>query len=261
MQASVSKTEPRFSIITIYRFGDESSLDRTIASIECQTLPPSELILVLSNAVSFNRDINLKTCDIKVLINEDNGIYDAMNLGLDLVSCTHVFFLNGGDKFHDERSAQYIMRAVEAAPTHVHIFQTLQTFGDTQFLRPTRKELFSGKFCPPHQGFVAPMAAVGETRFDQSRFPIAADAHWMKAVSLRANNLFHETVVAEFFLGGISNSPSLRTVSIRYHEAGVRRAVKEVVKLILFNILGAKAYYSCTFRGKQKIKQCSFLEP
>lgn len=231
------------SIVTIFRFGDGKELNKTLKSIEMQYRHPDELILVLSNCQRIVPDTrNINAC-VKIFRDLDRGIYDAMNIGLNCASGTHVYFLNGGDVFTDCHSMSRIMQGISNYPTKALIFQTAQVFAELQFLRPKKNECAKANFSPPHQGFIAPVSHVSELRFQQDKFPIAADSHWMKEVLARSGFVFEQEVICEFALGGVSNNPSLQTVKIRFREAGFARAVKEIVKFVLKRLLGARLYY------------------
>jgi glycosyltransferase involved in cell wall biosynthesis len=94
------KKVPIFSIITVcLNAGD--SLINTIDSILIQKFRNYEIIIKdgLSDDGSFEKIVeNEKITKVK---KKDNGIYDAMNQGLEYANGKYVLFLNAGDSFYD----------------------------------------------------------------------------------------------------------------------------------------------------------------
>lgn len=92
---------PLFSIITV-TFNSVKNLKHTIESVKCQTFSDYEYIIIdgasSDNTLSFIDTV--KTSCFKILSETDEGIYDAMNKGLDLAKGEYVLFLNAGDTFH-----------------------------------------------------------------------------------------------------------------------------------------------------------------
>ncbi len=91
---------PLISIITV-TYNAESSIERTIESVLRQEFKNYEYIIVdgesqdrtLSIIDKYREDIS------EVLVEGDNGIYDAMNKGLKIAKGNFVTFLNSGDYY------------------------------------------------------------------------------------------------------------------------------------------------------------------
>ena len=95
---------PKISIITVV-FNGSDYIDETIKSVLDQDYPNFEYIIIdggsTDNTVKIINKYNKK---IDILISEkDNGIYDAMNKGIDIASGEWVLFMNCGDNFFDSK--------------------------------------------------------------------------------------------------------------------------------------------------------------
>lgn len=86
------------SIITI-NFNNASGLEKTIKSVICQTFKDFEFIIIDGASTDSSLDIieSFKN-SLNILISEeDSGIYDAMNKGINQASGEYLLFLNSGD--------------------------------------------------------------------------------------------------------------------------------------------------------------------
>ena len=93
-----------FSIVTI-NFNNKNGLEKTIQSVLVQNSKLFEFIVVDGNSTDGSVELLKKTEIIDCLIiEEDNGIYDAMNKGLKLATGEYLWFLNSGDCFYAENT-------------------------------------------------------------------------------------------------------------------------------------------------------------
>lgn len=98
----------KFSIITI-TYNAASVLGRTTDSVLCQTYPCVEHIIVdgasTDDTLSLANDYSQRSYasgnghEIRILSEPDNGIYDAMNKGLQMATGDYVCFMNAGDAY------------------------------------------------------------------------------------------------------------------------------------------------------------------
>lgn len=97
---TVITSPPLISVITVTR-NDSENLIETINSFRSQTYPNLEFIIVDGASVDDTIDVIKSNSDIiNTWVSEpDDGIYHAMNKGLDLAKGFGVIFLNSGDCF------------------------------------------------------------------------------------------------------------------------------------------------------------------
>lgn len=98
------------SIITVC-FNEYSFIERTIQSVISQSLQNFEWIVIDGGSTDGTLEIlNKYRSSIQVLVSEkDNGIYNAMNKGINLAKGDYLFFLNGGDYLFDNQTLEKIV--------------------------------------------------------------------------------------------------------------------------------------------------------
>ncbi|WP_122999895.1 glycosyltransferase, partial [Escherichia coli] len=94
---------PLITVITVV-YNDSQGLLKTINSLEKQTyLSNLEYIVVDGNSNDSTTEIIINSKVItKYIIETDNGIYDAMNKGIDLATGEWLLFLNAGDVLYHQ---------------------------------------------------------------------------------------------------------------------------------------------------------------
>ena len=93
---------PKVSVVTVV-WNDAAGLERTIQSIINQTYENLEFIIIDGGSTDSTIEI-IKKYEAKIdywVSEKDNGIYDAMNKGIEAATGVWVNFMNAGDKFVD----------------------------------------------------------------------------------------------------------------------------------------------------------------
>lgn len=92
-----------FSIITVVLNARED-LEQTINSLRRQNFKNFEYIVIDGGSSDGTKNIILQNLDIidKWVSEEDKGIYDAMNKGLELANGEYIGMLNSGDKYTED---------------------------------------------------------------------------------------------------------------------------------------------------------------
>jgi glycosyltransferase involved in cell wall biosynthesis len=92
----------------------------TVSSIISQTYQNKEIIIVDGNSTDGTKKLikKMKKNFKKIIIENDNGIYDAMNKGSKLASGDWIIFLNSGDIFYNKKTLsdifnKYILKNVD----------------------------------------------------------------------------------------------------------------------------------------------------
>ncbi|TYP00049.1 glycosyltransferase involved in cell wall biosynthesis [Geothermobacter ehrlichii] len=104
----------RFSIITV-SLNEEESIRRTCESICSQEFDDYEWIVIDGGSTDRTLDIlNEYGHKISHMSSEpDDGIYDAMNKGVERASGDYLVFMNAGDSFYDTRALGLVSEAPE----------------------------------------------------------------------------------------------------------------------------------------------------
>ena len=153
------------------------------------------------------------------------GVYEAMNIGLERATGDYVYFLTAGDRLRDPQALTTILDATKKdQPTWI--------YGQVAFVSPDGKEVvpppfdyqaeraahFSRGRFPPHQGTIARRdALLSIGGFDHS-YRITADYTAMLQLSLIADPLAIPEVIAQFATGGLSESRWLLAIN-EFHRA------------------------------------------
>jgi glycosyltransferase involved in cell wall biosynthesis len=100
----------KFSIITVV-YNAKEDLVKTVKSILNQTCKDFEQIIIDGGSDDGTADYikSLKYNNLRYVSEKDNGIYDAMNKGIELSSGEYLLFLNAGDNFTSNETLENII--------------------------------------------------------------------------------------------------------------------------------------------------------
>ena len=176
------------------------------------------------------------------------GIYDAMNLGLTFIDGKYVYFLNAGDEFN--ANSNFLLNVLDnAKPNEILVFDSNQIYDDNTYVRSSALPLSRRSYSSvAHQAIIAPSQLAIRHRFDQ-RYPISADTIWIENMFLEASYVYYGVPIANFYLGGVSNFPTLKTVKIRYIDGGLKSAIKEFIKLSVRLLISNRSFYAVMHSG------------
>lgn len=90
-----------FSIITICK-NDLDNLKKTVKSVAIQNFKNYEYLIVDGGSNDGSLDYIKSIRNIKYISEPDNGIYDAMNKGINISNGSYICFMNSGDVFYDK---------------------------------------------------------------------------------------------------------------------------------------------------------------
>jgi hypothetical protein len=253
MQTSIAERQQiKISIITVFKFGSIDDLYRTVESVRAQIEAPYELILVLS---SYTDDVMIDVGSeirVKMIVNKDVSLYNAMNIGLSAAEGDAVIFLNGGDVFASRSAISFIRRHFCG---EIMLYRTAQVYADVAFIRPKLKDIKTLRRYPAHQGFVAPLKVAQSCHFNEKN-TIGADVEWMLALLERWPSSVYCEILSELALGGVSNNPSLRVIRSYLIESRFFAAFKTSIKYLIFVTLckNYELYYRIIYSSKYEVR-------
>lgn len=205
----------KISIITVC-FNSVETMEDTIKSVLSQNYGDIEYIVVDGDSTDGTLDILTKHQDqIHRQISEpDNGIYDAMNKGLDIATGETVGFLNSGDFYTNETVITKIVETMEADKADC-------CYGNLEYVachdvekvvrkwrsRPYMPGLFREGFHPPHPTFFAKKKLFEKYGYFNLDFDISADYELMLRFLERhgAKSSYIPHVLVKMRNGGTSN--------------------------------------------------------
>lgn len=138
----------RFSVITITK-NNKNGFQKTKQSIELQSYSDFEWIVIDGD------------------IEPDNGIYDAMNKGVNRACGDYVIFMNAGDVFADPHVLKDLS-AIDADFIYGHVIEE----GYVRHAKPVAR--MNGGMITSHQAMIYKRSVIGDLRYDEA-YQIAAD--------------------------------------------------------------------------------------
>lgn len=210
------------SIITVV-YNNVKDIERTILSVLKQTYSPIEYIIIDGDSTDGTINvINKYRQQIALLVSErDQGIYDAMNKGLNLATGDYVLFLNSGDELYDEdtittivakgNNADIIYGETKLIDEHQHII------GDRRHKAPAQFDWKSFKYgmniC--HQAIYIKRSIAPNYNLN---YQLSADIDWVITAAKNAKTTQNvNTYVARYLVGGLSQKKQLQSLRERYN--------------------------------------------
>ena len=185
--------EAKISVITVC-LNTVNTIRETIESVLWKTYDNIEYLIVDGMSVDGTLDIIRQYEDIqsvKICSGKDNGLYNAMNKGVDLCSGDYVLFLNSGDVFADQDAVSDVVASICGSDAIGNGWMNKSLLPDIVYGNVTKiyqdksitekypgrnkvfKLLMMGKM-PCHQGIFTKTSVLRRFRFDES-YKICAD--------------------------------------------------------------------------------------
>lgn len=213
-----------FSVITV-TYNAESTLPATIASLVHQQGDLFEWVVV--DGASRDATMTLvEQAPIKTkrtLSEPDEGIYDAMNKGLELATGDYVIFLNAGDAFHAPDTLR-MLADVALDNDYPGII-----YGQTRIVDAARKPLGMRHLTAPpsltpdsfrdgmvvcHQAFVALRKLTG---FFDTSYRLSADFDWCICCTQRSRrNKYVDAILIDYLNEGMTTANMRRSLRERF---------------------------------------------
>lgn len=192
---------PLFSIITITR-NNRSGLKKTFLSIRTQTNTNFEWIIIDGASTDGTKDDLKDIAADKIISEQDSGIYDAMNKGLQHAIGEYVIFMNAGDMFASPNVLENISALTRSKPDFI--------YGDSlesNHYKPARSHLkINWGMFTHHQAMFYQRESLGQLRYDMS-YKIAADYNLtLRFLSFHKRVLYRPIPICIFESGGISQT-------------------------------------------------------
>lgn len=215
----------KITLITVtYNAGN--LLQKTLQSVYDQTYSAIEHIIIdgasTDNTVAMAKDYMERSFasdnghEVRILVEPDNGIYDAMNKGLKLATGDYICFLNAGDALKGAETIKQVVEAAkrcysgkgkqhdvttsaeydrEALPAVVY-GKTDIVDGDNRFLRHRRLtppahltwRSFRNGMLVCHQAFYARTDIARQTPYDM-KYRFSADFDWCVRIMKKAEEM------------------------------------------------------------------------
>jgi glycosyltransferase family 2 len=228
-----SNNKPMVSIITVV-FNGEKYLEQTIKSIVNQTYKNFEYIIIDGGSTDGTIGIIKKYEDkISYWISEkDNGIYDAMNKGIEKANGDWINFMNAGDSFYMDNILENIFLQND--------FKNIDViYGNHNVIYPNKTKIKKAgdinniwkgsQFC--HQSSFVSSRIHKQCKFNTSN-RIGADFEFFYTIYKKGNVKFKyvDIVMVNYFAGGLSDIERVDSI------VGWWNVVKKDTKVNLYYI-------------------------
>lgn len=205
---------PKISIITVV-YNAREDLLKTLTNILEQDWPAIETIIVDGGSTDGTREVILQhQSSITRWISEpDEGLYDAMNKGLQLATGDYVWFINAGDRIYSPTT----IRQIFSNETRADIY-----YGDTLVVDSAGREIGLRRLRPPdqltwksfrhgmlvcHQSILVGRQLAGP--YDL-RYPHSADFDWVIRALKNAEHIIHTRLILSAFQDGGQSKQTIR---------------------------------------------------
>ena len=211
-------------------------------------------------------------CITKVVSEPDQGIYDAMNKGLDVSTGDIVGILNSDDLFYDDKVLSDVCGIFLKHPEIDCVFCDVQVVdaGNTSKVvryyrsRSFRLWMFRFGVMPPHPGAFIRRHVYENVGLFRTRYSIAADFDFLvRAILLSGHSyLTLNRVVAKQRMGGISNSQgwiSKWKITTEMRESLIENGIYSNVLFLLFR-LPFKFFSQMIFKSPSAVKMLRIVD-
>ncbi|MEM6867873.1 MAG: glycosyltransferase family 2 protein [Cyanobacteria bacterium P01_C01_bin.121] len=242
----------QISVITV-SLNAKEALEKTILALNAQTLRAEVEYIVIDGASSDGSQELISQyknyVDI-VKIENDDGIFDAMNKGIELATGVYTYFLNAGDVFSSSDVLTVVNRAMEVSVVdHNIVCGKVRLMNEEKFVSIAALSRYI-----PHQGAFVKTTLLKKYKFDDS-FKIYGDLDLWTRMEKGGDYsvLTLDEVIADFELGGIGNNPAHLYIQYKdrqkyflKHKIYSKWLVSGLVFLILqscYILLGKERYF------------------
>jgi len=206
------RNKPLISIITVIYNGEEY-LEQTIQSVLGQTYENVEYIVIDGGSTDGTIDI-IKKYEDKIdywVSEQDEGIYDAMNKGIDVATGAWINFMNAGDTFYDCNTLGNVFEGNDFERVDViygdvrHICENYSFFKKSVSIKNVE---YKNPFC--HQSSFVSSQYHKKCKFSLNYKLIADYVFFYEAYKKKKNFKQVNMIISKFLRNGISNQHRIR---------------------------------------------------
>ena len=217
----MTAVQPTLSIITVV-YNNARDIERTLLSVINQTYKAIEYIVIDGRSTDGTTEVIKKYEDrIKKFITEkDEGIYEAMNKGLEIATGDYVLFMNSGDEFYTNDTVEKVFASASGADIY---------YGETEMMNDRGENLGQRRHKAPKEftwrsfkhGMSVSHQAIYIRRsltepFDR-RYQLSADIDWIIRAAKKAKKIVNVSqYVARYQVGGISKAKHSQSLLERF---------------------------------------------
>ena len=243
----------KISVITV-TYNSAKTISACISSVSAQNYNDIEHIIIDGGSTDRTVEIiNSQPNRVKVIVSEpDNGIYDAMNKGINLATGEIIGMLNSDDVFYDLGVIENVAYAFQ----HQNIdccFGNLVFFNETGKIvrkwnsKSFKKGSFAKSWTPAHPTFYCKKELYDNYGTYKTDYKIASDVELMlRFLEVKeVRSIFLDKYLVKMMAGGVSNNGINSTITITKE---LQRAFREndlpfnLIKYLFYKTLKLKEF-------------------
>ena len=214
----------KISVITI-SFNSAKTIEATLNSVLNQTYKNIQHIIIDGNSSDQSVQICKKFPHVsKIISEEDSGVYNAFNKGLEIANGDVVGFLNSDDTFYNNNSLQTIVdgfkKGIDAVHGNLKFYNHKNKVIRNWISKPFEKGAFKKGWMPAHPTFYCRKNIYNKYGNYNELFKIAGDFELMLRFIETKNikTMFIDKNLVKMKAGGISNSGFISKIRILKEE-------------------------------------------
>lgn len=201
----------KITIVTVC-MNCEKEIVPTIKSIESQTYSDFEYIIVdgksKDKTVQIANELTSNINNVKIISEEDKGIYDAMNKAVKLAKGEYVFYLNAGDSFVDNKVLEKVSEHLNDNADIYYGNVKKEDIIEQYPFKINKFNLIYREKMICHQAIFAKRELLEKYPFDYKTFRICADRDWLIRVKEKGitSKYMKDILIADYDCNGVSSS-------------------------------------------------------
>lgn len=214
--------QPILSVITIV-YNNVKDIERTILSVVGQTYQNIEYIIVDGLSTDGTLDVIHKYENriSRIISEQDEGIYDAMNKGLAAAKGDYVIFMNSGDEFFDAETVTAVFASADNADIYYGETEMIdahgRNLGQRRHKAPKRFNWRSFKYgmSVSHQAIYIKRTL---TEPYDRQYQLSSDIDWILRIAKKAKTIVNvNRYVARYLVGGMSKKKHKQSLVERFN--------------------------------------------
>ena len=237
---------PKFSIITV-SFNSSSTIIKTIESVLNQEYNNFEYIVIDGGSKDNTDEIlsnykplfKSKDINFKCISEKDEGIYNAMNKGINLASGAWLNFMNAGDTFVNIE----VLKAVDAISKSNLALVYGAKIQENKIITPhPLKILEKGIIMACHQSMFFNKTILKNDLMYDCRYKIYSDYDLVNKIYLKYKYLIEyiDLPIAIYQGGGVSGKPTIQKRKDKYVILAKSYGIKGIIKGLRYKFLTKK---------------------
>lgn len=216
-----STFKPLLSVITVV-YNNVQHIERTILSVINQSYTNIEYIIIDGGSTDGTLAVieKYQTKIAKFISEKDNGIYDAMNKGINIATGDYLLFMNSGDEIYNPETVKQVFNNISFADIYYGetemINEQLESQGKRRHTTPKNLKLTSFKYgmSVSHQAIYIKRAIVKPYNLN---YQLSADIDWILDAIRKAKLIVNvNSYVAKYLIGGLSKQKHLQSLKERF---------------------------------------------